>query len=97
MKYGNKDSVRYIVFKEDKTWYGVALELNITEEGVNPIEAMNNLFEAMQKYVEIVRKLGSFKALNQELDKEYQELWRNLEDGKTGKSLTPYCFGKALL
>ncbi len=43
MKYKNtlnKGSIRYIVFKEDDTWYGVALEFNIVESGDNPTEVI---------------------------------------------------------
>ena len=53
----NKGKVRYIIFKEDDTWYGVALEFNIVVEGDNPREAMQSLFDAIQGYVETAQKL----------------------------------------
>ena len=60
MKYKNtikRGSVRYIIFKEDDTWYGAALEFNIVEEGKSPREVMDSLFEAIQGYVETAQKL----------------------------------------
>ena len=87
MKYKNtlnKGSVRYIIFREGNTWYGVALEFNIVEEGDNPLEVMASLFQAIQGYIETARKIKMRPMpLNQELDKEYQELWNKLE--KKGK------------
>ncbi|MCX6760003.1 MAG: hypothetical protein NTW46_01520 [Candidatus Nealsonbacteria bacterium] len=89
MKYKNtlkKGSVRYIIFKEGDTWYGVALEFNIVEEGDNPVEVMASLFQAIQGYVETAQK---FKIrpmpLNQKPDKEYQKLWDKLEENKEKK------------
>jgi len=100
MKYKNtlnKGSVRYIIFKEDRTWYGVALEFNIVEEGDNPLEVMASLFEAMKGYIETAQKLKMRPMpLNQKPDKEYQELWDELERSKVEKITKPkqvYTFG----
>ena len=86
MKYKNtlqKGSVRYIIFKEADTWYGVALEFNIVEEGDNPLKVMASLFEAIQGYVETARKLKMRPIpLNQKSDKEYEQLWDKLEEAK---------------
>lgn len=87
MKYKNtlqKGSVRYIIFKEADTWYGVALEFNIVEEGDNPVKVMASLFEAIRGYVETARKLKMRPMpLNQKSDKEYEQLWNKLEEAKT--------------
>jgi predicted RNase H-like HicB family nuclease len=95
MKYKNtleKGSVRYIIFKEDGVWYGVALEFNIVEEGDSPEEVMSSLFQAIKDYVKTASK---FKIrpmpLNQKPDKEYQELWNKLENGKNKEEV--YTFG----
>ena len=91
-----KGSVRFIIFKEDDTWYGVALELNIVEEGDNPVEVMASLFQAVQGYVETARKLKMRPIpLNQKPDKEYEELWNNLEKSKIKKDKPKeiYSFG----
>jgi hypothetical protein len=89
MKYKNtltKGSVRYIIFKEDCTWYGVALEFNLVEEGDNPTEVMSSLFQAIQGYVETAQKYKTrLMPLNQKPDKEYQELWEKLEWEKLNK------------
>lgn len=89
MKYKNtltKGSVRYIIFKEDDNWYGVALEFNIVEEGDNPLEVMASLFQAIQGYIETAKKIKMRPIpLNQEPDKEYQELWDKLEKKKVEK------------
>jgi len=99
MKYKNtikSGKVRYIIFKEDDTWYGVALEFNLVEEGSNPQEVMKSLFEAIQGYVETAQKLKMRPMpLNQKPDKEYQKLWDKLEKTKE-KSVMPknvYNFG----
>jgi len=100
MKYKNtlkRGSVRYIIFKENGTWYGVALEFNIVEDGDNPLEVMASLFQAIQGYVENARKLKIRPMpLNQKPDKEYDELWDKLEKGKTERITIPeqvYTFG----
>lgn len=96
MKYKNtlkKGSVRYIIFKEDNVWYGVALEFNIVEEGDNPEEVMASLFRAIKGYVETARKLKMRPMpLNQKPDKEYQDLWDDLEDGKSKEEVFTFGF-----
>jgi len=78
-----KGVARCIIFKEDDTWYGVALELNIVEQGDDPQEVMASLFEAVSGYVETARKLKMRPfALNQKPDKEYEKLWNNLAENK---------------
>ncbi len=88
-KYQNtleKGSVRYIIFKEEGTWYGVALELNIVEEGDNPVQVMASLFEAIEGYVETARKFKMRPMpLNQKPEKEYQDLWDKLERNELEK------------
>jgi len=86
MKYKNtlkSGKVRYIIFKEDDTWYGVALEFNIVEEGKNPRQVMDSLFDAIQGYVETAQKLKLRPMpLNQKTDIEYEKLWAKLEKRK---------------
>ncbi|MDP2950842.1 MAG: hypothetical protein Q8N55_00500 [bacterium] len=78
-----KGSVRCIVFKEADTWYGVALEFNLIEEGQDPLAVLASLDQAMQGYIETARKykMRPF-ALNQKPDKEYEDLWNALEANK---------------
>lgn len=102
MRYKNtlkRGSVRYIIFKENDIWYGVALEFNIVEEGDNPLEVMASLFQAIQGYVETARKLKMRPMpLNQKPDKEYQDLWDKLEKTKTERTTKPeqvFTFGYA--
>lgn len=103
MNYKNtlkKGSARYIIFKEENIWYGVALEFNIVEEGDNPVEVMASLFEAIQGYVETARKLKMRPMpLNQKADEEYENLWDKLDEGralKAGKPEGVYAFGHNL-
>lgn len=78
----NRGSVRFIIFKEDDTWYGVALEFNIVEEGDDPLSVMASLTEATQGYVETARKIKMRPIpLNQKPEKEYLDLWKQLESG----------------
>ncbi len=90
MNTPQKGSVRCIVFKDGDTWYAVGLEFNIVESSDDPTVAYNNLQSAMQGYVESQRKIkGSRVApLNQKTDKEYEDLWANLNSKKSVKS--PY-------
>ncbi|MCX6720353.1 MAG: hypothetical protein NTW11_00920 [Candidatus Staskawiczbacteria bacterium] len=82
--------VRHIIFKDGDTWYGVALEFNIVEEGDSPQEVINLLFEAIQGYVETAQKLKMRPMpLNQKPDKEYQELWDKIEKSEREKTEAP--------
>src|SRR3989344_1794891 len=91
-----RGSVRYIVFKEKRTWYAVALEFNIVESGEDPQIAMFNLFEAITGYVEAFRKIKGARpyALNQKPDQEYEDMWNKLTADKPIKSpYSIYTFG----
>lgn len=92
-----KGSVRYIIFKEDDIWYGVALEFNVTVDGDNPVEVMASLFEAIEGYIETVKKMRLRPyPLNQMPDKEYQDMWEKLEKNREGQKPIPkniYTFG----
>ena len=80
-----KGSVRYIVFKEEDTWYAVALEFNIVESGDDPREVLMLLFEAVEGYVRSARKYKARPAvLNQKTDEEYEQLWKTLQKEKEG-------------
>lgn len=90
MNTPQKGQVRYIVFKDAGTWYAVGLEFNIIESGESPLIALNNLFDAMEGYVESCRKVkGSrLSPLNQKTDTEYEKLWKIANSKKPVKS--PY-------
>ncbi len=82
--------VRHIIFKDGDTWYGVALEFNIVEEGDSAKEVFNSLFEAIQGYVETACKLKMRPMpLNQKPDREYQALWDKIEKAEKEKSEMP--------
>jgi hypothetical protein len=99
----HKGSVRNIIFKEDNTWFAVALEFNIVIEGDTPEVASFNLQEAILGYLESLRnsKIGGLRTdaiLNQTPDPEYEKLWQALESNKPIPS--PYqihSFGRLLL
>ena len=84
MNTAKKGKVRYIVFKEGDTWFGVALEFNIVVEGDSADVVNFNLQEAIRGYVESMRKIkGSRSApLNQKPDTEYLSLWNKLATDK---------------
>lgn len=90
MNTTQKGKVRCIVFKDGDTWYAVGLEFNIVESSDDPIVAYNLLQSAMQGYVESQKKIKGARVapLNQEADKEYEDLWNNLNSKKPVKS--PY-------
>jgi len=98
MKFKNtlqRGSVRYIVFKEDDTWYAVGLEFNIVESGSTPQEAMLLLFEALSGYVESARKAKLRPiVLNQKTDSEYEKLWADIEAKKFMTTKNVFSSGK---
>ncbi len=80
--------VRTIIFKEENTWYGVALEFNIVVEG-DTYEAANfDLLEAIRGYVDSLKKIKGFRShainssLNQLADQEYENIWDKLQANK---------------
>lgn len=84
MNTGKKGRVRCITFEEGGVWYGVALEFNIVVSGDDPDVVSYNLQEAIQGYVESMRKIGGSRSapLNQKVDSEYENLWKNLDKGR---------------
>ena len=79
MKYKNtihEGTVRVILFKEDNTWYGVALELNIVESGSRKNEVWTELQEAIRGYIKSAKKANAPDyVLNQTPMKEYERMW----------------------
>ncbi len=84
MNTAKKGKVRYIIFKEGDTWFGVALEFNIVVEGDSAAVVNFNLQEAIRGYIESMRKIrGSrFAPLNQKPAAEYLALWNKLSSDK---------------
>ena len=85
MNTTKKGSVRCIIFKDGDTWYGVALEFNIVESADDADVVRFNLDEAIQGYVESMKKLKGTRVspLNQEPAKEYDDLWTKLVEGES--------------
>lgn len=90
MNTPQKGQVRYIVFKDSATWYAVALEFNIVESADDPRVALMNLFDAVSGYVESAKKIKGTRVapLNQQVDREYENLWSIVS--KPGKIKSPY-------
>lgn len=86
--------VRYIIFREGETWYGVALEFNLVVEGDDQASTFLNLQEAIRGYVTTTRqhKIRPM-VLNQQPSKEYSQLWKDLEAGKEPKLQTSFEVG----
>ena len=84
MNSPQKGSVRCIVFKDEDTWYGVALEFNIVESGDDADVVRFNLDEAIAGYIESQRKIKGSRVspLNQQTDEEYETLWAKLQAGE---------------
>jgi predicted RNase H-like HicB family nuclease len=87
MKYRNtlqKGSVRNVIFREGRVWYGVALEFNIVETGDDAQEVMILLEEAVRGYLASARKNKLNPAiLNQKSDPEYERLWLGKNNPKS--------------
>ena len=95
-----KGAVRYIVFKEDDTWFGVGLEFNLVVQADDKELALFELFNAIQGYLEAAAKIGGVRPhiLNQQTDSEYEDLWQKLNTNRPIPS--PYqvvTFGTKLL
>lgn len=92
MNTAAKGQVRYMVFKEGGTWYAVGMEFNIVESGDDPRSALNNLFDALQGYVESFRKIKGARLapLNQVSDPEYEKLWAALHGNPQKKIRSIY-------
>ncbi len=72
-----------MIFKDNDTWFGVALEFNLVVEGEDPHLVELELQDAVIGYLESVKKLEhGFHAqhtegiLNQEPDPDYEAMWR---------------------
>lgn len=86
-----KGSVRFIVFKEAQTWYAVALEFNIVESGDDPREVLALLLGAVKGYLHSFKKAKARPhILNQQPDKEYENLWKQLENKTYRATKSPY-------
>lgn len=82
-----KGSIRYIVFKENDSFYAVGLELNIVVDGTTKETALFGLFDAMKGYIESAKKANLRpRILNQKAEDEYEELWKNLNSNKPVES-----------
>ncbi len=88
MNTPKKGRVRYIVFKEDDTWYAAGLEFNMVESADDPRIALNNLLDAMAGYIESCKKVRGARVspLNQKTDPEYEKLWSIASSPKRVKS-----------
>ena len=92
---GKKGTVRYIIFKEGKTWYGVALEFNIVESGDDPKVVYLSLLEAIQGYVECAKKNATpLSILIQKTDPEYEAMWQKLNRKPEVSTYPIFNFGR---
>ena len=87
--------VRTLIYEEEGTWYGVALEFNIVETGDTPQEVMIMLDEAIAGYIEAVNKTKvSMGILNQDVDSVFENLWQNGEKLKNSGKQKVYSTGR---
>ncbi len=78
-----KGSVRYLVFRDGGTFFGVALEFNIVVEATHPMEALLLLHEAVVGYLEATKRVKMRShILNQTPDPEYEKMWREYQGRK---------------
>ena len=94
-----KGTVRTLIFKEGKTWSGVARECNIAQTADEPREAVVLLDEAVRGYIVSAKKTRlTANVLNQDPEPEYEKLWRTLESRKKIPSpIKVYSFGEQVL
>ena len=86
MKYKNtlqKGSVRFLIFRDGESYFGVVLEFNVIVEAANPQEAFLFLNEAASGYLEAAHKVKVRPSvLNQKTDPEYEKMWQEYQDRK---------------
>lgn len=86
MKHTNtlkKGSVRFLIFRDGESYFGVALEFNVIVEAANPQEAFLFLNEAANGYLEAARKVKlQPSVLNQKTDPEYERMWQEYQSRK---------------
>ncbi len=86
MKHKNtlkKGSVRFLIFRDGESYFGVALEFNVIVEASNPQEAFIFLNEAALGYLEAAKKAKLRpNVLNQKSDAEYEKMWQANQDMK---------------
>lgn len=72
---------RWMIFKDDGTWVGVAMEFNIVITADDPRVVQMELDEAVIGYLESAKKIKGFRPqqvnglLNQTTEKEYEDRW----------------------
>ena len=76
-------AIRYIVFKEEGTWYAVALDLGIVFDGETPDGTLINLFKAIDDLIELQSE-PQFEGKSfhvPEIDPEYEAMWNQAVAG----------------
>ena len=84
MKTANPATIRYIVFREKDTWYGVALELNIVVDGDTADQVVASLFDAITGYHD-VQDAPQFEGKtfhDPAVDPQYETLWKQAQQAK---------------
>lgn len=73
----NKGQVKILVYRDkvEGTWYGSALELNLTVDGEDKNTVLLELDRAMKDYIQSASELAAIELLNQEPDPELVALW----------------------
>lgn len=79
----NKGAVRYVIFNDGDSWYGVALEFNLVVDAETPQGVYFDLLSSVRSYIDTVKN-GHIRnsVLNQNTSSEYSKLWKDLQDGK---------------
>lgn len=84
-----------MIFKEDDTWIGVALEFNLVVTGNDPKVVEIELQEAVLGYLESAKKTKGFRTqqinsvLNQEADEEYESRWTQATQARANQKGIP--------
>ncbi len=79
----DRGQVRFIVFEDNGTWYGVALELNLVVDAENQSDVLEKLTSAVMSYIRTTRVAKiRHSVLNQKVNTEYAEMWNDLEAGR---------------
>ena len=88
----DRGRVRILVYsdKVEGTWYGSALEFNLTVDGDDKNTVPLELDRAMKDYLRSAHELTAVELLNQEPDPELLALWSAHLDNKPQPVESPY-------
>jgi hypothetical protein len=85
-------AVRFLVFKEEGSWYAVALELGIVVDDDSPDAAFSSLLDAIRGVISLESdpKYQGSTFYRPEIDPEYERMWQEHQERGANPIQSPY-------